>query len=62
MDQRYVKLQVIGDLTTSTTVVFKSPNGPPGTGGQVIASRGYWMLFLVTNTGLPSVAQFVYFA
>ncbi len=60
MDQRYVKLEVIGDLTTSTVVTFKSPDGPPGAAG-VAAPLGYWMIFLVTNTGVPSVAQFVQF-
>lgn len=59
-NQRYVKLTL--EDAPQGQVKFKSPNGPPGSGGTVIAPRGYWMLFLVTNTGVPSVAQFVYFS
>lgn len=59
MDQRYVELPLTDDQEPFH-VSFKAPDGPPGT-GQLTAPLGYWMLFVLTNTGVPSVAKFVRF-
>lgn len=59
MDQQYVELPFIDD---GLFVTITAPSGPPGSAGPgPKAPLGYWMLFLVTNTGTPSVAQFVRF-
>jgi hypothetical protein len=45
-------------------VTFVAPSGPPTyppPSNYLAAPLGFYMLFLVTNTGVPSVAQFVEF-
>ena len=62
MDQRYVQLPFIeGDVGT---VDFQAPDGPPLFGAptpRLSAPLGFYMIFLVTTTGVPSVAHFVRF-
>lgn len=50
-DQRYVELEVLGQTATSITV-----QAPPT---SAHAPRGYYMLFLVSNQGVPSEAGWV---
>jgi hypothetical protein len=60
MDQRYIELPFVDGSVDSVT--FTAPIGPPGTvGSGPTAPLGYYMMFLVTDTGIPSVAQFVRF-
>jgi hypothetical protein len=52
MDQRFVALEIVsvsGDVLT-----LRAPPAP------TIAPPGYYMLFLVNQTGVPSVAEFVH--
>ncbi len=51
MDQRYVGLRITGRSTSDLTL-----ETPPEAG---IAPPGYYMLFLVNDAGVPSVARFV---
>ena len=62
MDQRYVELPVV--TSTTTTVTVTAPAGPPdptAPPGSLRAPLGYYMIFLLTNGGIPSVADFVQF-
>jgi hypothetical protein len=52
MDQRYVELEISQMETSRLTVV-----APPD---AYIAPPGYYMLFLLNDEGVPSVAQFVH--
>ncbi len=64
MDQRYVELPLT-DGGPPGTVVFNAPDGPPTTPptppGYLAAPLGYYMIFVLTNTGIPSEAEFVQF-
>ncbi len=64
LDQRYIELLIETQvpITGGTRVTFKAPSGPPASGqgqGYVAAQRGYYMLFVLTNAGRPSVAKFI---
>jgi hypothetical protein len=62
MDQRYVELPAYEDPIGYVT--FKAPSGPPlypPPADYLAAPLGYYMLFLTTSQGVPSVAQFVRF-
>jgi hypothetical protein len=66
MDQRYVQLKIIppdpeDDANLNGFVTFETPVGPPSAGPGVKAPVGHYMIFLVTSTGIPSVAKFVRF-
>lgn len=50
-DQRFVKLAIQSSTANSITVA-SPPNGK-------VAPRGFYMLFLVNNNGIPSVGSFV---
>jgi hypothetical protein len=52
MDQRLVGLSFTANLATNTLTVNSPANGN-------LAPPGYYMLFLVDNTGVPSVASWV---
>jgi len=60
-DQRYVELEITeyGD----NYVKYKMPLARPGTPGLPADSNlvpaGYYMIFLVSNAGVPSVARWV---
>ena len=56
MDQRYISLEVDWDAIPDppvTEITFKSPPS------SKLAPRGYYMLFLVNNHGVPSTARWV---
>lgn len=50
-DQRFVKLEIQSSTANSITVA-SPPNGK-------VAPRGFYMLFLVNNNGIPSVGSFL---
>jgi hypothetical protein len=52
-EQRYVSLAFGGTTNGSFNLMVTAPPN------WNIAPRGYYMLFVVTNSGIPSVAQFV---
>ena len=59
-DQRYVELPII-DLGPGF-VTFKTPTAAPGTPGPPDANtgpRGWYMVFLVSDDGVPSVARWM---
>ena len=62
-EQRILQLSFIASGTTTLSVV--APDGrvyPYGAGGghsHAIAPRGYYMLFILNNDGVPSVAKFI---
>ena len=62
-DQRYIKLNPSTLSWPINTIGFLSPSGRPGTGIQANRSPpappGWYMLFLVTSGGVPSVAHWV---
>jgi hypothetical protein len=63
MDQRYVELPFDTDGTPDS-VTITAPSGPPILNrppSYIAAPLGFYMMFLVTNGGVPSVAQFVQF-
>jgi len=51
MHQRYVSLEI--ESSETDTVTFRTPKN------RTYAPRGWYMMFLVTDQGLPSVAKFV---
>lgn len=53
-DQRYVQLKFEPSPDGSSALVINTPSSD-------LAPRGYWMLFLVTAAGTPSVAHWVLF-
>ncbi len=64
MDQRYVELeQVIGGTTPPpNTIRVKTPPIPVPAGtsqDSVVAPPGWYMMFLISSTGTPSIAQWV---
>ena len=62
MGQRYVELKILN--ATTTTVMIRAPDGPPDINAQaggVRAPLGYYMMFVLTNGLVPSVAEFVLF-
>jgi hypothetical protein len=61
MDQRYISLPITDDGDQSQ-VIFRVPDGPPLVGvPRLAAPLGFYMIFLVTDGGIPSVAKFVQF-
>jgi hypothetical protein len=61
MDQRYIELP-FDTQGTADSVTITAPSGPPTfprPPGYLPAPRGYYMMFLVSSSGVPSVAQFV---
>jgi len=57
MDARYVRLEVVVDDDAPPTDVRIRFRGPPDSNH---APRGWYMLFLVTNQGVPSEAVWVH--
>ena len=64
-DQRYVKLPIellpIEPPSMKTFIQFRSPKSPPSQSNlhHTNAPQGWWMLFLVSDDGVPSVAHWV---
>ncbi|MFQ5506692.1 MAG: galactose oxidase-like domain-containing protein, partial [Planctomycetota bacterium] len=62
-DQRYVQLELSDLPPVEGSIRFKAPWSYPGKAnppaGAVRAPLGYYMLFLVTGDGVPSVAHWV---
>ena len=62
-DQRYLELAIVGfSLPPSQSVLVLPPAGAPGSSADPDFSSGppgFYMLFLVTDAGVPSVAQWV---
>lgn len=62
MDQRHIGLPIINRMVAEQPVAPGGPSGvivtapPNGT----VAAPGFYMLFLVNNLGIPSVAKFVH--
>lgn len=60
-DQRYVELEIVAGSQNSTSVAF----WPPGdwcttpSASPTCAPRGYYMLFLISNLGIPYGAGFI---
>ncbi len=64
MDQRYVELEIVSVFPPPppNTISVKTPPGPNPFGitqGSVVAPHGWYMMFLISNTGKPSIAQWV---
>jgi len=63
MDQRYVELANVPqpDSDAINTVVVRTPNTPTGgnTRGSTEAPPGWYMAFLITSEGTPSMAKWV---
>jgi Galactose oxidase-like, Early set domain len=55
MDQRYVSLEL--DLPLDPDPNWRGFKAPPVS--RTLAPRGYYMLFLVNNHGVPSQAKWV---
>jgi hypothetical protein len=53
MGQRAIELQIVSQSNTTGTLTLRSP--PDGN----VAPPGYYMLFLLSNQGVPSVAKFI---
>jgi hypothetical protein len=58
LDQRYVKLTMVSAEDPLPPAPYQAVRFLPPANRNV-APRGYWMLFLVTTTGVPSVARWV---
>ncbi len=61
MDQRYVELAEAMGIPPPNTIVVKTPTMPTSgtTQGSVVAPSGWYMMFLISNTGTPSIAQWI---
>jgi hypothetical protein len=62
MDQRYVELVEPPTVPPPNTIMVTTPPTPNPIGtaqGSVIAPPGWYMMFLVSNTGTPSIAAWV---
>ena len=57
LDQRFVKLTLVQPTDMPLPPYQVMQFLPPA--NRNIAPRGYWMMFLVTTTGIPSVARWV---
>lgn len=63
MDQRYVELVEQPGTPPPNTIVVKTPPQPSTTAttqGSVVTPSGWYMMFLISNTGKPSIAQWVH--
>lgn len=63
MDQRYVELEEPLITAPPNTIMIKTPPTPNPTGtsqGSVVAPPGWYMMFLISNTGVPSVAKWIH--
>jgi hypothetical protein len=55
-EQRYVKLEILSNtLGPPASLTLQAPPN------EQVAPTGYWMLFLVSQAGIPSEAKFVQF-
>ena len=53
MGQREIQLQIVSQVNATNTITLKGPlNGN-------VAPPGYYMLFLLSNQGVPSVSKFI---
>lgn len=62
MHQRYVELEEPTGIPPPNMIFVKTPPTPNPSGtmqGSVVAPRGWYMMFLISSTGTPSVAQWV---
>lgn len=61
MDQRYVELEEATTPPPPNTITVKTPPAPTGgtTQGSIVAPAGWYMMFLISNTGTPSIAAWV---
>jgi galactose oxidase-like protein len=61
MDQRYVELVEATTLPPPNTIIVKTPSWNPTSTSQgaVVAPPGWYMMFLISNVGTPSVAAWV---
>ena len=53
-DQRYVELKQMTDTEAANTLTFVAPAAD-----EKYLLRGYYMMFVVTNGGVPSAATWV---
>jgi hypothetical protein len=53
MGQRAIQLQIVSQVNGTNTLTLKAPLNAN------VAPPGYYMLFLVSNQGVPSVAKFI---
>ncbi len=63
MDQRYVELEELSATAPPDTIVIKTPPTPNPFGttqGSIVAPPGFYLMFLISNTGVPSVAKWVH--
>lgn len=62
MDQRYVELMEATPTPPPLTITITTPPTPNPTGttqGSVVTPSGWYMLFLISNTGTPSIGEWV---